>query len=255
MKRLTVFFLLFLALGLVFVTAQDGVAQSESALPSFDVFFLVLLLVSVLVWLVGIIWVYLQVWPSGNTSNWKYLWLASAVLLPGYVLLLYYFIGIKKRLPGKKESTARAVEESAKQAQPLQGSFSQPDIYASPDYKSTPSASKPIEAEKKLPSSFSQPVVQGGFSSARQASENSVAESKEQILQKFKRELSSFAGEKKERPDDIVLTENEKQDVQLLLGLILPEKNSYSKEEVLSVILEKGYSPNVARKVVKEIYK
>jgi len=58
------------------------------------------------------------------------------------------------------------------------------------------------------------------------------------------------------KPEKIapILSLQEQEDVKNLVSVLVPEKNNFSKQQIMQVILEKGYSKVIADEVIKKLY-
>ncbi|GEM_PF-2792861 len=118
-------------------------------------------------------------------------------------------------------------------------------LYSSADYSAPKKAVGFVQGpqsgftEKKLPSAF--PA--------------SRENERQGILDKLKDNLAFGGTPRQKMEEEMRLSPDELEEADHLVSIIGKEANHYSREEILSVVLEKGYTLNVARKVVKDLFK
>ncbi|MBI4045075.1 MAG: hypothetical protein HY392_05180 [Candidatus Diapherotrites archaeon] len=240
-----------------------------------------------LLWLASLAWVSLRVLSSSNKTKWKALWIIATIVLGVFGAVFFFILGEKKRIPGKKETQ----KQNSKQASRQPGVPEEVDLYSKADIQPMagfkPSLSdaprgQAVEGHKKMPAAFSAKPSQESGLFEYGKNPGFVKPKTKDLFEQFKKEIArpepiqpepepEPVFEKQEQPveetpaldsdktlgktGEIALSPGEKTEVEELARIIEPEKNEHPKEEILNIILEKGYSINVARAVLKELFK
>ncbi len=262
MKLINFFCCLVLLFFAVNAFSQQPSGSSSSILGfQFDTFF-ILLIVFVLLWLALSSFVVFEVFSSKNKILWKGLWIVSVLFLNLWGVFLYFLLGSKKRI-------SMLLPDSVKSLKGPMTSVGEPKVGI---FSSNPYSEKPASSSAKfVPSSFSSAPTYMTGSSYFSKSQVSPVEQKQVPVSPvsspvrtsytpsgksdFKERAQALANSLNEPDDFMPLTDEEKSEAAQLVRLILPEKQKYTRDDVLSVVLEKGYSLNVARKVVNDLFK
>lgn len=280
---------LMLASGLFF--SSMALAQ-EMAPDSLQIVFYAMAVLALL-WLASLAWVSLRVLSSANKTKWKALWIIATIVLGVFGAVFFFILGEKKRIPGKKETQKQNAKASRQSGMPEEVDlYSKADIEPMAGFKPSLSSGQQGQTavgHKKLPAAFSAKPVQESELREYDKKDEFVKPKTRDLFEQFKKEIAEPEPEQEtetqeepmeeplgplpikpgkvekqapEKPskktgtsEEIVLSEEEKTEVAELVQIIEPEKNDYPKEEILNIVLDKGYSINVARAVLKELFK
>ncbi|MDO8634266.1 MAG: PLD nuclease N-terminal domain-containing protein [archaeon] len=267
---------LMLASGLFF--SSMALAQGSGETTGSGIVFYALAAFALL-YLASLVWVSLQVLSSANKTKWKALWIIAVIVLGVFGAIFFLILGEKKRVHGKNETQK---ETSLARTQEAQAGgidlYSKADIQPMASFKPSLSSGQqgqPVAGHKKMPAAFSPKPVQESELSEYAKKDEFVKPKTRDLFEQFKKEIAQpepkpepvFEAQPVEEPgkqvsgrtaratEEIILSPGEKTEVEELARIIGPEKNEHPKEEILNIVLEKGYSINVARAVLKELFK
>lgn len=268
---------LMLASGLFFSSMALAQAQQENPIAFYA------LAIFALLWLASLIWVSYRALSSENRKEWKALWIIAAIALGIFGALFFFLLGEKKRIPGKKETQKQIFTPKQEQMPQELDLFSKAEIEPTTGFKPSIGTAKQAQTDighKKLPAAFSPKSKIESELQDYATKEEFVKPKTRDLFEQFKKEITAQKPEeivkepikevetpalqiekplstssKKPIESQITLSDEEKTEVQELVAIIEPEKNDYPKEEILNIVLDKGYSINVARAVLKELFK